>query len=125
MSDRKISDDSYHYNVRPTDAFAVVINMLTGTKDNLRTDLNAILGHLCANVNMTGNKARIAANTFLLGSNTFVHALQANNVQLRIKSVPANSSVTCAAGELRWDGTYLYIASANNNLKRLGPFSTF
>ena len=52
------------------------------------------------------------------GSNNIV--LNADGtVRLPVSSTPASASATGTAGEIRWDGTYLYICTATNTWRRI------
>ena len=59
--------------------------------------------------------ANCSAN--LVISNTAT--LSANNVIVRRNQTPANSSITVTQGTIFWDSDYMYIAVANNSLKRV------
>lgn len=59
--------------------------------------------------------SNVAANVTLV--NTAV--LSANTVILRNNQTPANSTITVTKGTILFDSNYLYIAVANNSLKRV------
>jgi hypothetical protein len=40
-------------------------------------------------------------------------------VRLPVSSTPASASATGSAGEIRWDGTYIYICTATNTWRRI------
>jgi len=59
--------------------------------------------------------SNVAANVTLV--NTAV--LSANTIILRNNQTPANSTVTVTKGTILFDNNYIYIAVANNSLKRI------
>jgi len=59
--------------------------------------------------------SNVAANVTLV--NTAV--LSANTVILRNNQTPATSTITVTKGTILFDSNYLYIAVANNSLKRV------
>lgn len=72
----------------------------------------------------TYTTTKISVNTFF--SNTTVdmmttanNKLSSNNFILRNQSTPANSTINIEKGTVFWDTNYLYIAVANNTLKRV------
>lgn len=62
--------------------------------------------------NLFGNSS---ANLYISNAYTF----SANTVIVRKNSTPANSTANCVKGEIWNDGTYLYVATANNVIKRV------
>jgi len=77
-----------------------------------------------------GNTYLVVAHTAANGvTNTYSLALttllgnSAANVVIR-NATPANSSISVSQGTLFYDNTYLYIATANNVLKRV-PLDNF
>jgi len=54
-----------------------------------------------------------------LFSNTANLTVVSNTLVTENKQTPANSSVTVRKGTIFFDDTYLYIATANNTLKRV------
>lgn len=66
-------------------------------------------------MNIASMFANISANiTF---SNSSV--VSVNGFIISRTDTPANSTITVTAGSIWSDGTYLYVATANNNLKRI------
>lgn len=59
----------------------------------------------------------------VLSGNAFANTqvpLKVGKLQLaNIGSTPANSTITVTQGEVWTDGTYLYVATANNTVKRV------
>ncbi len=51
-----------------------------------------------------------------LGNN---QSVTANTVIIRPNGTPTNSTINCVQGTIRWDADYLYVATANNTLKRV------
>jgi len=47
------------------------------------------------------------------------NTLSVNNFILRRTDTPANSTITVTKGTMWFDDTYLYVATANNTIKRL------
>lgn len=67
-------------------------------------------------VNHTSNSG--VTNTYTLSVTTLLSENNSANVILK-NSTPANSTVTVKAGTIFYDSSYLYIAVANNTLKRV------
>lgn len=64
----------------------------------------------------TANTKQITA------SNVFGNSaldLSANSLILAERSTPANSSITVTKGSIFFDDSYIYVATANNTLKRI------
>jgi hypothetical protein len=59
--------------------------------------------------------SNVAANVTLV--NTAV--LSANTIIVRNKQTPANSTITVTRGTILFDDNFIYIAIANNSLKRV------
>lgn len=67
----------------------------------------------------TANVYTITYQNFL--ANVSVPVVVTNTLFISTKSTPANSSaMTINAGAMFYDSSYLYIATANNTLKRIG-----
>lgn len=72
---------------------------------------------------IVANTSGVATTKKITVGNLFGNS--AANVVIRSIATPANSTATnVAAGTLLYDSTYLYVATANNTLKRvlLSPF---
>jgi hypothetical protein len=78
---------------------------------------------------VTGNTAGVNTSyrvtTSTLFSNTPVdfivsntNVLSTNNFIVRNKATPVSSSDTVTAGKIWWDANYIYVAVANNTIKR-------
>lgn len=58
--------------------------------------------------------------------NLTVNTATVNSLFISKNTTPANSSnYTGTAGEIWHDDSYIYLATSNTQVKRLGPFSTF
>lgn len=76
--------------------------------------------------NNAGNPvtAQISVNNFF-GNSSFDfiaggnHIISANTFIIRREQTPANSTITVSKGTIFFDADYLYIAVANNTLKRV------
>ena len=98
---RKVSGYSA-CNAPEANASLVVVGNTAGTNTTFRLSLETLLGNNQTNV--------IVSNTKTLSANSFI---------IRKKSTPSGSSDTVSEGSLWWDNTYLYIATANNVIKRV------
>lgn len=55
-----------------------------------------------------------------------VNTATVNSIFISKNTTPSNSSnYTGTAGEIWHDASYIYLATSNTQVKRLGPFSTF
>lgn len=89
-------------SLQSNDLFVVVKNR---TGSNLAThsvSLAVLMGNTSANV--------IIANSSILSANILI---------LRNNQTPSNSTITITKGTFLFDSDYLYIATANNTLKRV------
>lgn len=103
MSDRskKISELTALTAVTSEDLLLIVDDP-TGTPVTKKVTVSALLSNSSANVTV---------------SNTAT--LSANNLIIRRNHTPANSTIEVAQGSFFWDSDYLYVAVANNSLKRV------
>jgi hypothetical protein len=60
----------------------------------------------------------------VVGSNVSANIANFENLYVNIQPTPANSSIAIAQGGIFSDGTYLYVAVANNQLMRV-PLQSF
>ena len=59
----------------------------------------------------TNNSSNVTiSNSAILSTNTFI---------LRNRQTPANSTITITQGTILFDSDYIYVATANNTLKRV------
>lgn len=58
----------------------------------------------------------VSVANLLANSNT---ALSSNSIIFKHRSTPANSTANCTSGQMWFDTDYLYIATANNTIKRI------
>jgi hypothetical protein len=67
----------------------------------------------------SGNVAtkKVTVNNFFNVANAVV--VSANTLIVRNNQTPANSTITVTKGTIMYDTNYLYIATANNTLKRV------
>lgn len=65
--------------------------------------------------NLTAHFARTNSNTTFLDD----AAVSINNLIIRRKATPANSTVEVTGGSVFYDNNYIYVAVSNNNLKRV------
>jgi hypothetical protein len=80
----------------------VVNHTVSNVVNTYQLSTNNFFSNVAANVTLV--------NTAVLSANTFV---------LRNNQTPANSTVTVTKGTIMFDSSYLYIAVANNSLKRV------
>lgn len=101
MADKKISELTSATSMGAGDVFSIVTD-LTGTPGNRKITNKKVFGRV--------------------NSNTIINAtFQANtaNVRFTIQSTPANSTANGLHGQIKWDASYLYVCTANNNWKRV------
>ena len=84
-----------------SNALLVMVGNTAGTKNTFKITLQTLFGNNQENV--------YVANTKTLSVNTFM---------IRNMATPANSTATVTMGTIWWDASYLYIAIANNSIKR-------
>jgi len=66
--------------------------------------------------------SNVSGGDFLIPvSNLFSNTtLWANNLVLKQNNTPANSTANVIGGSIWSDGTYIYVATSNNTIKRVG-----
>lgn len=77
---------------------------------------NADLVMISANTSNTAT-TKVVNTAILFGNSSAL--ISANQFQMREKTTPANSTITISQGRMFFDENYLYIAVANNSLKRI------
>ena len=77
---------------------------------------NGDLFLISANTSNTAT-TKVVNSSILFGNSSAL--ISANQFQMREKTTPANSTVTMTQGRIFFDEDYLYIAVANNTLKRV------
>lgn len=105
MADRakKISELTALANASGVDAFVIVDNHSAANAVTKKITLSALF-------------ADVASNTVMSGNNI----LSANTLIVRYDTTPANSTVAVSKGTIWADADYLYVAVANNTIKRIG-----
>ena len=73
------------------------------------------------NIDTTANTKQITLNNLF---SNYGDDISANSFLIKYNSTPANSTVTVTQGSIFFDSNYLYVAVANNTLKRVS-LSTF
>ena len=108
MADRakKISALTPRTQVAANDIVAIVANT-SNTANTYAVRISDLWGNCAANLTV---------------SNSAI--LTVTNLRVLKNSTPANSTITCVQGDIWSDGTYIYVAVANNTLKR-AALSTF
>lgn len=69
-----------------------------------------------ANTTGTAKTKRVRADLAFANSALPVRAA---NLTISGPATVANSTINCTAGQIFWDSSYLYVAVANNQLKRV------
>jgi hypothetical protein len=67
---------------------------------------------------VAANGSLRVANTSIAFSNSAA-SLLIGNLMILISNTPSNSSINCTAGHISCDGNNVYVAVANNTLKRI------
>ncbi len=80
----------------------LIIDDPSGAPASKKITVGSFLGNCSSNVTLS-NSAILSANTVIV----------------RNSQTPANSSATATKGSIFYDSDYLYIATANNTLKRV------
>lgn len=101
-SGKKISGYDTYANSLPANTWLVVeINHATSNNKTYKIPVHNLFANVSANV-------------------TFSNAvLSVNNFIVRRGDTPANSTITATEGTMWCDDNYLYVAVANNSLKRV------
>lgn len=105
MADRskKISELAVATSVAANDLILIVDKHSSNTLSTTKSaNVSVLFGNVAANVTL---------------SNTAV--LSTNNMVLRDNSTPANSTITVGQGKIWADASYIYVATANNTVKRV------
>lgn len=84
------------------DDLLVIVDDPSGNAVTKKTTVTNFFGTVAANVNVSN-----------------AYALSANTIILNSFRTPANSTITIQQGNFFFDSNYLYIAVANNALKRI------
>jgi hypothetical protein len=85
------------------DLFIIVKNRPGVNLETRSVSLQLLFSNSSANL--------VVSNAAILSANTIIN---------RNKQTPANSSITVTRGTIMYDDDYLYIATSNNTLKRIG-----
>lgn len=101
MADLKISQMTSASSMGAGDVFSIVID-ITGTPANRKITNKKLFGAVPSNTIINGT---FEANTA--------------NVRFSTQSTPANSTANGVHGQIKWDSTYLYVCTSNNNWKRI------
>lgn len=87
----------------PTANTVLVCNHSNGTVTNTyQVSVNSLFQNCTSSITLA-NSAILSANTIIIRNN----------------QTPANSTITVTKGTILFDNTYIYIAVANNSLKRV------
>lgn len=118
MADKKVTQLDTQ-TIFAAEDLLLIVDDPNGTPVSKKTTLKNLFGSIPANTVINGTFG-VNGNTVLSGTVT------ANTDQLTITTsqTPANSTITVAQGTIMWDANYLYVATANNVLKRVA-LSTF
>lgn len=120
MADKKITELTALTSPNQKD-LVYVVDDPTGTPASKKLSLHSLFGAIPANTSITGTLA-VSANSIMSGTKTAV-----NNgiIQLSTKSTVASNNATTVLGSadrqgsIFWDSDYLYVATANNQIKRV------
>ena len=139
MADRKITELDALTAPDQKDLLYVVDDP-SGTPVSKKVSLKNLFGSIPANTSVSGTLA-VSGNTTISGANTVVSAnlnitstngpkVNAGYVTLASKTVVGGNNATTVLGQgglqgsIFWDDNYLYVATANNQIKRVA-LSTF
>lgn len=103
---RKFSDYNA-CNAPEANLYWVVTGNTSGTETTFKITANSLFSNAPVDI--------IVSNTNVLSTNNFI---------LRDKSTPVTSTDTVKEGTIWWDANYIYVAIANNTIKR-ASLSTF
>lgn len=99
---RKITELAVATSVAANNLLVVVDRHSANTPVTKSANVSVFFGNVAANV-VLSNSAVLSAQTVILRNNT----------------TPANSGVTVAAGTIWADANFIYVAVANNTVKRV------
>lgn len=105
MADRskKISELAAATSVAANDLIVIVDKHSSNTISTTKSaNVSVLFGNVTTNVTLSNNAA-----------------LSVSNVMIKDNSTPANSSITVAQGKIWADANYIYVATANNTVKRV------
>jgi hypothetical protein len=97
---RKFSAYSACNSPQSSDLWAITGNTV-GTNATFKVTVQSLLGNSQSNV--------IAADAWILSGNTVI---------IRRNHTPVTSTDTVTQGTIWWDSSYIYVATANNVIKR-------
>lgn len=89
-------------SLQANDLFVVVKNRANTNLSTHSVSLSILLNNTSANLTVS-NSAILSTNTLIVRNN----------------QTPSNSTITVTKGTILFDSDYLYIATANNTLKRI------
>lgn len=139
MADRKITELNALTTPNQKDLLYVVDDP-SGTPVSKRISLYNLFGSVPANTSISGTLT-VSANSTINGANSVVSAnlnitstngpkVDAGYITLASKTVVGSNNATTVLGQgglqgsFFWDENYLYLATANNQIKRV-PLSVF
>lgn len=108
-----------------------VIDDPAGTPVSKKISLDQLLASLPSNTTVNA-KLTVTGNTSLTGANVSVTynfnvsgntnlgktTIQSNSICIEDRLTPANSTITIKQGSIFYDNNYIYVAYANNMVKR-------
>jgi hypothetical protein len=107
MATKKVTELTALTNAT-SDDLLLIVDDPSGSPETKKITVGNLLGNV---------KFAVTHSANVTMSNTSV--LSANSVIVRDTRTPANSTITVAQGTIFYDSSYLYIATANNTLKRV------
>lgn len=134
MADRKITELTALTTPNQKDLIYVVDDP-SGTPVSKKLSLYSLFGSVPANTSITGTMT-VSANSTLNGANSVISAnlnitstngpkVNAGYVTLASQTVVGSNNATTVLGQgglqgsIFWDSNYLYVATANNQIKRV------
>ncbi len=110
------------------DALLYIVTSPSGTPSSQKISLSGLFSTLKVNVNIDAANTLVHANTFTSANGVFsANNVSANNFTITgsfgprftIANTPSSSSVVVNQGHFFFDQNFLYVATANNTLKRV------
>lgn len=130
MADQKVSQLPVLTSPASEDLLLIIDNPNV-TPASKHITLKILFGNVPANTSISA-RLSVSGNTSFTGANNQFTSVKVNNNletnKLKVSSngliittalTPASSGITISQGKFFWDSNYLYVATANNTIKRV------
>jgi hypothetical protein len=111
MADQKVSQLPLLTSPASEDLVLIIDNP-NGTPSSKSITLKILFGNIPANTSIVGTLD-------VSGNSTFSQVkITGDAITVQASRTPANSTISIAKGTIFWDSSYIYVATANNVVKR-------